>query len=112
MAACPVVPPTRAVTDKVNHLLTLSHVCSEELDFRTTGHLTANEQGPGTRWYPHVLSSRYNPCAGTVGSPVGSGSYRQVQPGVVTLDGTLEMVRLIHQRNELKRNILVSPRWC
>src|SRR3954469_5957414 len=30
-----------AVTDKVNRLLTLSRVCYEELDFRTTGHLTA-----------------------------------------------------------------------
>src|SRR3954469_22089545 len=41
ICACPVVPPTRAVTNKVNRLLTLSRVCSEELDFRTTGHLTA-----------------------------------------------------------------------
>ena len=28
IGACPVVPPTRAVTDKVNRLLTLSRVCS------------------------------------------------------------------------------------
>src|SRR3954463_4375854 len=42
--AFPVVPPTRAVTDKVNRLLTLSRVCSEELDFRTTGHLTATSK--------------------------------------------------------------------
>src|SRR4051812_7654842 len=45
------------------------HVLFEELDFRTTGYLMANEQGPGPRWYPPVLPSRYNPCAGTVGSP-------------------------------------------
>src|ERR1043165_9167915 len=79
-----------------------------------------HEQGPGPRWYLPVLPFRYNPCAGTVGppdslpsrTPVGSGSYRQVQPGGVTLDGTLEIVRQRHQWNELKRNILVSPRWC
>src|SRR3954467_15438314 len=79
-----------------------------------------HKQGPGPRWYPPVLPFRYNPCAGTVGSPdslpsrtpVGSGSYQQVQPGGVTLDGTLEMVRQRHQWHELKRNILVSPRWC
>ena len=41
--------------------------------------------------------------------PVDSGSYPQVQPGGVTLDGTLEMVRLRYQWNELKRIILVSP---
>src|SRR3954463_16161575 len=28
------------------------------------------------------------------------------------LDGTLEVVRQRHQRNELKRNILVSSWWC
>src|SRR4051812_40289872 len=44
IGACPVVPPTRAVTDKVNRLLTLSCVCSEELDFRTIGHLTATSK--------------------------------------------------------------------
>src|SRR3954466_3489566 len=33
-----------AVTNKVNRLLTLSRVCSEELDFRTTGHLTATSK--------------------------------------------------------------------
>src|SRR3954464_14618740 len=33
-----------AVTDKVNRLLTLSRVFSEELDFRTTGHLTATSK--------------------------------------------------------------------
>src|SRR4051812_37913772 len=44
MAACPIVPPTPAVTDKVNHLLTLSRVCSLELYFRTTGHLTATSK--------------------------------------------------------------------
>src|SRR3954467_4443046 len=44
IGACPVVPPTRVVTNKVNHLLTLSRVCSEELDFRTTGHLTATSK--------------------------------------------------------------------
>src|SRR4051812_5475237 len=44
IGACPVVPPTRAVTDKVNRLLTLSCVCSEELDFRTTWHLTTTSK--------------------------------------------------------------------
>src|SRR4051812_9728670 len=44
IGACPVVPPTRAVTDKVNRLLTLSRVCSEELDFRTTGYLSATSK--------------------------------------------------------------------
>src|SRR3954464_9621394 len=52
IGACPVVPPTRAVTDKVNRLLTLSRVCSEELDFRTTGHPSAtNSTRPAAhRW--------------------------------------------------------------
>src|SRR3954471_11987253 len=70
------------------------------------------------RWYPSVLPFRYNPCAGTDGSPdslpsrtpVDSGPYQQVQPGGVTLDGALEMVRQSHQWKELKRIILVSPR--
>src|SRR3954470_20861006 len=44
IGACPVVPPTRAVTDKMNRLLTLSRVCSEELDFRTTGYLLATSK--------------------------------------------------------------------
>src|ERR1043165_3693210 len=44
VGACPVVPPTHAVTNKVNRLLTLSRVCSEELDFHTTGHLTATRK--------------------------------------------------------------------
>src|SRR4051812_48150498 len=96
----------------------VSRLLFEELDFRTTGYLMANEQGPGPRWYPPVLPSRYNPCAGSVGSPdslpsrtlVGSGSYQQVQPGGITLDGTLEVVRQRHQQNELKRQILASPR--
>src|SRR4051812_29622405 len=77
-----------------------------------------HEQGPDPRWYPSVLPFRYNPCAGTVESPdslpsrtpVGSGPYQQVQPGGVTLDGALEMVRQSHQWKELKRIILVSPR--
>src|SRR3954471_20574994 len=72
------------------------------------------------RWYPSVLPFRYNPCAGTDGSPdslpsrtqVDSGPYQQVQPGGVTLDGTLEMVRQSHQWKEQKRIILVSPRGC
>src|SRR3954468_22807816 len=52
IGACPVVPPTRAVTDKVNRLLTLSRVCSEELDFRTTGYPSAtNSTRPAAhRW--------------------------------------------------------------
>src|SRR3954462_9206574 len=52
IGACPVFPPTPAVTDKVNHLLTLSRVCSEELDFRTTGYPSAtNSTRPAAhRW--------------------------------------------------------------
>src|SRR4051812_34950629 len=57
----------------------------------------------GYRWVTRLLPSR---------TPVDSGSYQQVQPGGVTLDGTLEMVLQRQQRNELKRIILVSPRWC
>src|SRR4051812_42269166 len=58
--ACHVVPPTRVVTDKVNRLLTLSRVCSEELDFRTTGYPSAtNSTRPAAyRWNTHVLSFR------------------------------------------------------
>src|SRR3954470_14365454 len=44
IGVCPVVPPTHAVTDKVNRLLTLSRVCSEELDFHTTGYLSATSK--------------------------------------------------------------------
>ena len=44
MAAFPVVLPTPAVTDKVNRLLTLSLVFSKELDFRTTGYLSATKK--------------------------------------------------------------------
>src|SRR3954463_6472730 len=88
VGACPVIPPTLAVTDKVNRLLTLSHVCSEELDFQYNRVSLGHEQGPGPRWYPPVLPFRCNPCAGTVGSPdslpsstpVVSGSYQQVKP--------------------------------
>src|SRR3954465_1303583 len=60
IGACPVVPPTRAVTDKVNRLLTLSRVCSEELDFRTTGYPSAtNSTKPAAhRWNTHVMSFR------------------------------------------------------
>src|SRR3954465_13709090 len=52
VGACPVVPPTRAVTDKVNRLLTLSRVCFEELDFRTTGYPSAANRTRPTapRW--------------------------------------------------------------
>src|ERR1044072_2901789 len=52
IGACPVVPPTRAVTEKVNRLLTLSRVCSGELDFRTTEYLSAtNSTRPAAhRW--------------------------------------------------------------
>src|SRR4051812_36919240 len=44
IGACPGVLPTRSVTDKVNRLLTLSRVCSEQLDFCTTGHLMATSK--------------------------------------------------------------------
>src|SRR3954466_6963726 len=107
VGACPVVPPTRAVTNNVNRLLTLSCICSEELDFSYNRVSLGHEQGPGPRWYPPVHPFRYNPCVRTVGSPdslpsrtlVGSGSYQQMQPGGVTLGGTLEMVRQRHQWN-------------
>src|SRR3954471_5871407 len=60
IGACPDVPPTRAVTNKVNCLLTLSRVCSEELDFRTTGYLSAmNSTRPAAhRWNTPDLSFR------------------------------------------------------
>src|SRR3954469_15159028 len=62
VGACPVVPPTRAVTNKVNRLLTLSRVCSEELDFCTTGYLSAtNSTRPAAhRWNTPDLSFRYD----------------------------------------------------
>src|SRR3954470_9343242 len=118
MAACPVVPPTLCgyrqgepspyLVSRVLRRARLSYYRA------SLGH----EQGPDPRWYPSVLPFRYNPCAGTDGSPdslpsrtpVDSGSYQQVQPGGVTLDGALEMVRQSHQWKELKRIILVSPR--
>ena len=60
VGACPVIPPTRAVTIKVNRLLTLSRVCSEELDFRTTGYPSAtNSTRPAAhRWNTPELSFR------------------------------------------------------
>ena len=111
-----------AVTDKVNRLLTLSRDAHEELDFRVFGNsrgqrteskYTSTSVVPslssrrntsrGFRWVTRLLPSR---------TPVDSGSYQQVQPGGVTPDGALEMVRQRFQWNELKRIILVSPRWC
>src|SRR4051812_46861116 len=70
IGAGPVVPPTRAVTDKVNRLLTLSRVCSEELDFRTTGYPSAtNSTRPAAhRWNTPDPSFAKILCAGTVGS--------------------------------------------
>src|ERR1041384_4162904 len=76
----------------------------EELDFRTTGYLTAIEQVSSPPYTGGIhLSCRSDtiPCAATVGSPesfivctpVDSGSYHQVKPRGVTLNGTLEMVR-------------------
>src|SRR3954464_6408403 len=60
IGACPVVPPTRAVTNKVNRLLPLSRVYFEELDFRTTGYLSAtNSTRPAAhRWNTPDLSFR------------------------------------------------------
>src|SRR4051812_23027940 len=124
MAACPVIPPTLCGYQQgepspylVSRLLRRARLSYNRISF-------SHEQFPGL---PHTggihlmtCRSAKIPCAGTVGSPdslplrtpVGSGSYQQVKPGGVTLDGTLVMVRLSHQRNELKRNILVSSRWC
>src|ERR1041385_8565540 len=60
VGACPDVPPTLAVTNKVNHLLTLSRVCSKELDFRTTGNLSATNSTwiAAHRWNTPDLSFR------------------------------------------------------
>ena len=101
VGACPVVPPTHAVTNKVNLLLILSRVCSEELDFRTTGHLTAtikDQTHDGIR-----LSCRSDtiPARAPLGHPTpylqGHQSVqvptKQVKPGGITLDGTHEVVR-------------------
>src|SRR3954465_1270050 len=95
IGACPVIPPTRAVTDKVNRLLTLSRVCSVELDFRTTGYPSAtNSTGPphtggihltrrsarntlrGHRWVPRLLTfedtSRFRFLPTSATSPGGA----------------------------------------
>src|SRR3954464_13637170 len=60
-----------AVTDKVNRLLTLSRVCSLELDFRTTGYPSAtNSTRPAAHGGIHLTRrSAKILCAGTVGSP-------------------------------------------
>src|SRR3954463_5715090 len=60
-----------AVTDKVNRLLTLTRVCSVELDFRTTGYPSAtNSTGPPHTGGIHLTRrSAKILCAGTVGSP-------------------------------------------
>src|SRR3954465_13275581 len=123
IGACPVVPPSlcgyqqgEPTPSLVSRLLRRARLSHSRESF---GH----EQVPGR---PHTggihltCRSAKIPCTGTVGSPnslplrtlVGSGSNQQVKPRGVTLDGTIEMVRKRHQRNELKRNILVSPRWC
>src|SRR3954466_15777755 len=97
-----------AVTNKVNRLLTLSRVFSLKSSTFLQQDTSRPRTGPGP---PHTggihltYRSAKIPCAGTVGSPdslpsrtpVDSGSYQQVQPGGVTLDGTLEMVRQSHQ---------------
>src|SRR3954468_11519614 len=57
----------------------------------------------GHRGSPDSLPSRMR---------VDSGPYQQVQPGGVTLDSALEMVRRSHQWKELKRIVLVSPQGC
>src|SRR3954469_9578165 len=120
VGACPVVPSSHCgyQQGEPSPYLVSRLLRRARLSYYKASH--GHEQGPDPRWYPFVLSFQYNPCAGTIGSPdslpsstpVDSGSYQQVQPGGVTLDGTLEMVRQRHQWNELKRNILVSPRWC
>ena len=121
ISACLVVPPSLAVTDKANHLLTLSRVCSwrsltfvvgNSREIRAGGKHASNVgrtlpvvpvaiPSRGHRWAAQILPLR---------TPVDSGSYHKVKPGGITLDGTLEMVRQRHQRSELKRYNLVSPR--
>src|SRR3954471_22591359 len=98
IGACPVVPPTRAVTNKVNRLLTLSRVCFEELDFRTTGHLTATSKDQtrdGIRLY---CRSDTIPAWAPLGHPTpylqGHQSV-QVPTNKCNKEGSLSMVHLI-----------------
>src|SRR3954469_23187622 len=114
MTTFPVVPPTLCgYRQGEPSPYLVSHVLRRaRLSYYRASH--GHEQGPDPRWYPSVLTFRYNPCAATVGSPdslpsrtpVDSGSYQEVQPGGVTLDVTLEMVRQRNRWNELKRIIL------
>src|SRR3954471_15316300 len=120
VGACPVVPPTLCGyrQGETSPYLVSRLLRKARLSYYRASH--GHEQGPDPRWYPSVLPFRYNSCVGTMGSPdslpsrrlVDSGPYQQVQPGGVTLDGELEMVRQSNQWKELKRIILVSPRWC
>src|SRR3954464_539401 len=77
LGACPVVPPTLCGYRQgepspypVSRLLR-----SARLSYYMASH--GHEQGPDPRWYPSVLPFRYNPCAGTVGSPDSLPQERQ-----------------------------------
>src|SRR3954464_15720881 len=105
LGACPVVPPTLCgyrQGEPSPYLVSRLFRGARLSYYRAS---PDHEKGPEPRWYPSIPSFRYNPYAGTAGSPdslpsrtpVDSGSYQQVQPGGVTLDGTLEMVLQRHQ---------------
>src|ERR1041385_394804 len=72
IGACPDVPPTRAVTNKANCLLTMSHVWSMKSSTFVQQDICRPRTVPGP---PHTggihltCRSAKIPCAGTVGSP-------------------------------------------
>ena len=92
----------------------VSRVLLVELDFRSLVTLAEYEQGPSTPVtsvvpslsFPTIYLSRAplgRPTFLPLRTPVDSGSYHQVKPGGITLDGTLKEVRQRHPRDELKR---------
>src|SRR4051812_22403572 len=109
-----------AVTDKVNCLLTLSRVCSEELDFRTTGHLTATSKDQTHDGIRLSCRSDTIPTRAPWGHPTPYLQERQsvqVPTNKCNQEESLSMVHLRwldreNQWNELKRIILVSSWWC
>src|SRR3954471_5039566 len=116
------LPRHLAVTNKVKRLLTLSRVCSEELDFRDFG--SSRGQRSESKYASNVgrtlpvIPSQYLSRV-PLGHPtltfkdtrwfrfLPTSATRRSHSRWYTRDGSTET----HQWNELKRNILVSPRW-
>src|SRR3954469_25854979 len=94
IGAYPVFPPTLAVTNKVNRLLTLSRVCSWKSStfvLQGTSRPTSKDQahdGIRLSCHPDTIPARAplgHPTPYLLRTPVDSGAYLQVNPGGITL---------------------------